>query len=1009
MAVNISHPELSETKAVGLPPASLETLKVLRNEMCSISGSSSYKLQPQQRFLRRVLSPDSPVRNLLMVHGTGSGKTCSSIQIAEEYIIRPEYQGKKVLVLANPAVQSNYIKEIFNIDKTYVDESGLLLSKQCTGRRYLEMLQRIQNEPMRWSDKATNMKLRSLSEKLVNEFYEFQGYNTFANTLINEQLKGTNHLEQWIHDTFDNRIIIVDEAHNIKMQEAKDKRSSKALEDVIRVAHNVTLILLTATPMFDTFEEILYYFNLFLWNDRRQPMKSKLLKSAIFNDDGTFISQEAESSFRGWCQDYVSFVKGDNPLAFPFRLPPPSSLICPAEPKRDFKTNRRIEKPRKYVTLTQSFVQGIQEQVLKGMRTVKTELSIGGNVLPEVICVYPENKRHRETFISLTDDEALYDYSTGTPKFLAPSQVSQHSSKFALITTILKESKGIAFVYSGLVESGAELFAMCLEEHGYENASGQRLLKSTSGEVPRGSAGKYVLFTSNVSDSEMKRMIDRVKSRENIGGTDIRVIIASPRISEGVDLWNIRQVHVLDYWYNLSKIEQIVGRGIRTCSHKSLPFEYQNCTVYLHTCRFSDTDRETIDEYWYRYAEEKAVSIANVKKVIMESAMDCPLEEEVNRLPTDWRNLEIPQIRSQQDEEVKLTLGNMASPDFGISYELTCKVREVVPDPEHTRPLSSYIDVRDELLDIFIQLFMKKPVWLRSDLLKAPELQKYKEDVIIYTIQNAIETGFQIRDAIGRIGHIESKGNYYSFAKSTQDTLQDKLIDEDEGKQVQLPKHKAKQAEERTIETIRASQKWIPGVDKFSTEVLDWYIVDQVLTEKEKITHLLSIDWDNPPIYAKPLDLDSLRVFGSKQIYTPEGEKITPIGREADIYEAWLTKRKQLFIANKDKFFATVDKGVLKFNIDDKSTTLKRAQRTNNISGRACTSFFDPTLRMFSEWLGEPIPKEIRTKQERCQYLALLVRQAILDKKEGIVWWTPEEWSIFNEDANRKELLAKMK
>jgi len=41
--------------------------------------------------------------------------------------------------------------------------------------------------------------------------------------------------------------------------------------------------------------------------------------------------------------------------------------------------------------------------------------------------------------------------------------------------------------------------------------------------------------------------------------------------------------------------------------------------------------------------------------------------------------------------------------------------------------------------------------------------------------------------------------------------------------------------------------------------------------------------------------------------------------------------------------------------------------------------------------------------------LALAVRQAIINKKEGLMWWTPEEWSIFDEDPNRKEILSKLK
>ena len=144
--VNTTHPELKETKVPELPTFSnqdegLKTLMNMRDEQCS-KAAQEFKLQPVQRFLRRVLSPDSAVRNLLMVHGTGAGKTCTAIQIAEEYIIRPEFQDKRVLVLANPPIQENFRSQIFNPANISFDEDGLLLSKQCTGRRYLEMIQR---------------------------------------------------------------------------------------------------------------------------------------------------------------------------------------------------------------------------------------------------------------------------------------------------------------------------------------------------------------------------------------------------------------------------------------------------------------------------------------------------------------------------------------------------------------------------------------------------------------------------------------------------------------------------------------------------------------------------------------------------------------------------------------------------------------------------------------------------------------------------------------------------
>ena len=69
---NLSYPEFTELTTAGLPPASIDALKTLRNQQCEgTAKSSGFKLQTQQKFLRRILSPDSPNRNLLLVHGTG--------------------------------------------------------------------------------------------------------------------------------------------------------------------------------------------------------------------------------------------------------------------------------------------------------------------------------------------------------------------------------------------------------------------------------------------------------------------------------------------------------------------------------------------------------------------------------------------------------------------------------------------------------------------------------------------------------------------------------------------------------------------------------------------------------------------------------------------------------------------------------------------------------------------------------------------------------------------------
>lgn len=1019
--VNTTYTELRETKAQSLPAAELHILKTMRNDICSDSKKKDYKLQPQQRFLRRILSPDSNTRNLLMVHGTGTGKTCTAIQIAEEFIIRPEFQNKKVLMLANPAVQDNFKNEIFSVsdDKLYQDPDGLLFSKQCTGRRYLEIIQRAQSEPLRLTDANVREKVKRMANSILSEFYEFQGYDSFAN-YVNKGKEGKtpNDINKWIHDTFDDRLIIVDEAHNLRVTTETTttaKISAQAIESIVKQAKGVTLVLLTATPMFDDYDEIIYYFNLFLWNDRKLDPSKVISVSEIFNQDGSFKDGQ-ETRFRGWCQDYISYIKGENPFTFPFRLPPPDNLIAPIDRKVSH-LGEKIVNPRKYLTLTKSVVSPIQENIIKNL-----PIRLGGS--GPLICTYPENKPFSEVF-GKTGDQ--YEYRKDVEKFLSPSKVGLYSSKFALILNILQNSTGIAFVYSNLVENGANLFAMCLEEHGYDNAIKDNFLKNPSGESDKGSKGKYVIFTGESSRSEIENALRRLKDRKNIAGDDIRVIIASEKVSEGVDFKYVRQVHVLDPWFNMSRIEQVLGRGMRTCSHSLLPFEYQNCTVYLHTCRYSDSDKETADEYIYReFVENKAVRIARLKKVIMESSMDCDLQQGINNLPEDWRNLTIPQIRSQDKKELNLSLIQMSAPTFEDSVtDLVCRLEPSEEDTQHIRPLSAILDIRDEVFDKLLKLFSKKPVWSIKDLFGHPLMKQYTKDVLEYLIQNAIESQFEIKDKNGRIGVLTSRDNVLTIAFSDNDTLVEKLIPEEKGSVVELPEkieieeEKKEEPEYTDIVAKREAYEWPDFSKEFDNEILDWYIVDNVLTPSERIKHLLNLDWSKPPIYAKDLLIklkngDNMYILGSKKIYNNEKKLITPIGEEEDAYKKWLTIQKDKFISNQTIPFVSMkfDPKSIIFTIDPKSSEIKKAPRTKTFSGRACSSYLQPILKEYLTWLtGEPnFPENVDSKKYRCTYMDLIIRREVMQGNEKVYWLTPEILDIFdNEDENRKDLLKRIK
>ena len=77
--------------------------------------------------------------------------------------------------------------------------------------------------------------------------------------------------------------------------------------------------------------------------------------------------------------------------------------------------------------------------------------------------------------------------------------------------------------------------------------------------------------------------IKLLTNSDNKNGTSVKVVLISQAGSEGLDFKFIRQVHILEPWYNMNRIEQVIGRGVRTCSHKLLPFEERNVEIYMYS------------------------------------------------------------------------------------------------------------------------------------------------------------------------------------------------------------------------------------------------------------------------------------------------------------------------------------------------------------------------------------------------------------------------------------------
>jgi hypothetical protein len=247
-----------------------------------------------------------------------------------------------------------------------------------------------------------------------------------------------------------------------------------------------------------------------------------------------------------------------------------------------------------------------------------------------------------------------------------------HAPKMHRIVESVKAAQGICFVYSHYIRAGVLPMAVALERAGFQRrmANGKivPLLQGIDAPPPvcaicgqveasavHGGADHpfrpacYVMLTSEDAISpSFSGLVRQAASWPNDPewgplGSNVKVILGSRVASEGLDLKCIREMHIMDAWYHLNRVEQITGRAIRYCSHAALrPLEsrrglpamvYNNCLIYLHALRVPERDAanpafETADMYAYRIAIAKALMVGHVQRILKTNAWDCNLELE---------------------------------------------------------------------------------------------------------------------------------------------------------------------------------------------------------------------------------------------------------------------------------------------------------------------------------------------------------------------------------------------
>lgn len=271
--------------------------------------------------------------------------------------------------------------------------------------------------------------------------------------------------------------------------------------------------------------------------------------------------------------------------------------------------------------------------------------------------------------------EAIAQLSQQSAKFLSlDGELELYSPKFKMLleNLISDENIGLNLIYSQFrTLEGIEIIKLAMKANGFAEFTVSKNIEGTwSISIPEQDRGKptFALYTGT-EDKETRELIRNIfnsdwvnvptsilsqlqeMSPNNFHGEIIKTLMITSSGAEGISLKNVRFVHIIEpYWHGV-RVEQVIGRARRICSHQSLPPDERNVKVFLYlmtftqkqlkeesslTLKLKDVAKDdngffpkgkplTSDEALYEISTRKERINKQILRAIKESAVDCAI------------------------------------------------------------------------------------------------------------------------------------------------------------------------------------------------------------------------------------------------------------------------------------------------------------------------------------------------------------------------------------------------
>lgn len=285
---------------------------------CESRSTKEFELLTHQKVIRDYLNLFSPYRGLLLLHGLGSGKTCTSIALAEGM-----KTDRKVFIMTPASLKMNFFSELKKCGDSMYKKQQFWEFVSVTGEPELVNIlssalslpiEYIKKQKGAWlidASKKTNFSILSSQEQtsidnqlneMIRSKYIDINYNGLNQTHIN------NFTNNMTINPFDNGVVLIDEAHNFVsriVNKLKQKKSiAYTLYELLLSAQNCKVVFLTGTPIINYPNEIGVLFNMLRGYIKTFVIPLQVKTTSKINEEAIMriFSQENFSTF-----DYVNY------------------------------------------------------------------------------------------------------------------------------------------------------------------------------------------------------------------------------------------------------------------------------------------------------------------------------------------------------------------------------------------------------------------------------------------------------------------------------------------------------------------------------------------------------------------------------------------------------------------------------------------------------------------------------------------------------------------------------